>query len=352
MGLIALPVGLALGLAIGGWPFGTGAVNFLKLALPLALSGATGGLLASLATNDGLRLPRHNALPPAKLEFGFISDILFGVAGGLLLYVILPGTIPHTTPEEWLKLCGLALVLGFAGRGVVSSAAEQQIKQYKERADQLAVSVTQQNVNTEASGLLARFLEDPAQDKPESREKLAKAIKDASPDARSNLFSDTERFREDNWKQAARYTRGDTTADSRAAALLGRTAFVFKNLFEVDDPPTKHRVLASLGYTQYDLNQPTAAIASLSKAIDLGLQQHAPPHPFYHLALALAYLDEYLAGKAIDKNDPELKKKVQPNLDKAMQLEPYAKALVDNIKNAGTEADVAVYDRPLWRYLH
>lgn len=88
-----------------------------SLWMPVTLGGVFGGLLFAMRANS-LQLPR---IEDGKLlAVGCIADCAYGLAGGLLIFLLLP---PIATAGDvlWLiKIFALAVLGGFVGRAALA----------------------------------------------------------------------------------------------------------------------------------------------------------------------------------------------------------------------------------------
>lgn len=107
----------------------------------IAICGAIGGLLFS-AKDQEFRLPRlirrtdkNNSRMYSYIYLGVVTDLLFGVVGGFVIFVILP-SIPNRE-DLWglIKIASLAVIGGYSGRVLVNRVASDQIRKTDEKVE-------------------------------------------------------------------------------------------------------------------------------------------------------------------------------------------------------------------------
>lgn len=345
----------------------------MKLAATLICLGAAGGLLRSIKANDGLLLPGAVKSVEGKrvIHPGYLGDMLFGMAGGLLLFVVIPGTVAHTEPEEWMKLWGLALVLGYAGPTVVSSIAERQLREISGAVNESQREIEQQKTERDARVLLDQYLDLREPVTRELTESLRSALRASSPQWRYFLFREAERAREKKWKPAARSARrspefgkSNEKLNGQNEELLSRIGAVFDMIAESPDTLNRYRVVASRGYVYRDLNEPEKAVETLNRALALAGESGASPHAGIDLALAMAHLDALAKRRVLfdpgsgerkragDINlsaaDREIIGEVNRLLTSAVQKDDRVRTLLKGVLKAREPEDVERYDLPLW----
>lgn len=120
----------------------------IELYFLLAAIGAIGGLLFGIRDRR-LELPRYikaqredDSQKGGYIQLGVIADLIFGIAGGYVIFLILP-SIPDTN-DLWglIKIVALSLIGGYSGRAVVEKVASDQLKQTEEKVSVLERKLT------------------------------------------------------------------------------------------------------------------------------------------------------------------------------------------------------------------
>ena len=224
------------------------------LWLVVAGAGMFGGFLFGIKDKT-LTLPHRKS--KYVIEPGFVGDCLFGLAGGFLVFILLPGNFEFNLakPEEIIKIVAVAVVGGYGGRALVEKVLSQQF--YELESD--IAELRQQNKQGALAIALVRQHLDEDQDTPLiAEEELKQAILQASSSAKVEVFNMARTFR--------------TTHYEHRPELLPRTIPIFQALIEDDREEQFHRNHGQLGYVYKDQRpQPQwkPAEAGLSKAIHI-----------------------------------------------------------------------------------
>lgn len=262
VGLACVVVGCLIGSYVRlGEPLSSAATVFLIVTV----SGAFGGLLYT-ARESGIELPHRDPDNSHIWKLGWVSDCAYGVAGGYVVFLILPtdfGNAATILSDSkvfgFIKIIALALVGGYGGRSLVDRAlaniakdAEEAKKTAQETKQQMS---QMQELDTRAMALVSQQFDEnsDAQDVLELKE----AVKAASLRARFDIFKEARAVRQENWK--------------KNPSLMERSIPVFEALIENTAGEQYHRTHAQLGYALKDKTQPDwqRAYEELNKAIEL-----------------------------------------------------------------------------------
>jgi uncharacterized protein YfkK (UPF0435 family) len=124
-------------------------------------SGAIGGLLFGIRDKQ-LELPRYvkadafdaNGIG-GYLRLGVIADLVFGTAGGIIIFILLP-SIPDIN-DQWglIKIVSLSMIGGYSGRAVVEKVASEQLKKTEEKVSFLEerIALAEQQEKNSANAL-------------------------------------------------------------------------------------------------------------------------------------------------------------------------------------------------------
>lgn len=107
----------------------------------VAIMGALGGLLAAHTQGDrGLVWPYHYEGDKPRYEFGVLGDILLGVAGGIVVFVTVPGDPAGVITEratEMLRFLALPVIGGFGARTLLQKAVDARVGALEEETEKL-----------------------------------------------------------------------------------------------------------------------------------------------------------------------------------------------------------------------
>jgi hypothetical protein len=220
----------------------------------IGIGGVVGGLLYGMRDKE-LVLPhwedKHIWNP------GFLADILFGLAGGVVIFVIVPGTFDYQQGGwEIVKILALAGVGGYGGRAVVEKLINEQIQELEKNVQQLQ---RQGRWDAIVIKLVDRQLDDDADTPLVPKEELQEAVSSASSRAKVLVFEKARQFRK------------ECLADGRLRPLLRQVIPVFECLIEDDRENKYHRNHAQLGFVLKDKPNPDwkRAEDELSRAIEI-----------------------------------------------------------------------------------
>jgi len=255
-----------------------------QLALFIALPGIFGGLLFAMR-GKSLELPylksSHSWAP------GVIGDCLFGLAGGGVIFLVVPWQFPPADNLALLKTVALALVGGYGGRALVEKVLADQLKQLADRVDE---AEEQGKIDSRATQLVEQHLDEDVAATQVSEEELRQKVAGASLTARQAIFEKTRLFRKDAFPD-----RRD---------LLPRVVPVLEGLIAADTEKQFHRNHGQLGYALKDMEPPDLkrAETQFATAIKIRDQRGVKGYPVYEYSRAEclirldAPVDEILAA--------------------------------------------------------
>ena len=204
----------------------------------ICLSGMFGGFLFGIRDKK-LVIPHRE--DKNIYEPGVITDVLFGVAGGVVIFLILPGDIkPGENTISLLKFIGVALIGGYGGRALVEKVLSQQIKDLQASVDDLK---TQNKDDATAMALINKHLDDDPDTPLVSRDKLKAAIAKSSHSLRVYAFDQARSFR----RKALRNVR-----EKNKDNCIERVVPVFLALIDCDEKNIYHRNHGQLAFAYKD----------------------------------------------------------------------------------------------------
>lgn len=250
-------------------------------------AGMFGGFLFGIKDKK-LNLPHRSS--KYVIEPGFIADCLFGLAGGFLVFILLPGNFEFSfeMPGETIKIVAVSIVGGYAGRALVERVLSQQFYELESDIRELR---QQNKQGALAIALVRQHLDEDLDTPPIPEEELKEAILQASSSAKVEVFNIANTFR--------------TTHYEQRPELLPRTIPIFQALIEEDHEEKFHRNYGQLAYVYKDQRphpQWKLAEAALSKAIEIRDKQYAGGFVLYELNRAICNIHLAAAFEVIKKD--------------------------------------------------
>jgi hypothetical protein len=238
----------------------------------IGIGGMIGGLLY------GMR--EHRLVFPHMEEKhvwnpGFLADILFGLAGGFVIFIIVPGSFDYRSGGwEVIQILALAGVGGYGGRAVVERLLNEQLQALERNVQEL-----RNQDRTDA--LVIKMLDQHLDDDPDTPEipvdRLKEAIRSASSSTKVLVF------------ERARQFRKMCTANPSKRHLIHLVIPVFEALIEDDKESKYHRNHAQLAFCLKDKPDPdwSKAEEELTKAIQIRDQQREAGYLAYEFNRAI-----------------------------------------------------------------
>jgi hypothetical protein len=297
-GLLLLANPLLAAAAAGSVPAGQSpgaTAQAYLLWLVVGGAGMFGGFLFGIKDKK-LTLPHRTSR--YVFEPGFVGDCLFGLAGGFLVFILLPGNFAFdlNSPEEIIKIVAVAVVGAYGGRALVERVLSQQFYELENDVEELRRLNKQGGI---AIALLHQHLDDDLDTPLIEAEDLKQAILSAPASVKVLAFDLAQAFRNENYE-----TR---------PVLIERTIPIFEALILDDAENRFHRNHGELGYVYKDKPDPDwkKAEAELTQAIEIRDKERAGGFILYELNRALCRIK---LGAP-----PEL---IKADLDKVLQQGP------------------------------
>ncbi|MBN1583444.1 MAG: hypothetical protein JXA89_22230 [Anaerolineae bacterium] len=225
---------------------------------------------------------------------GFLADCLFGIAGGVIIFMIVPGNFEFESGGwEAIKILAVSAVGGYGGRALVEKVLSQQLKDLEDSVQALQ---DQDRLDAVATSLINQHL-DPDPDKPPVSEKeLKDAIKAASSKIKVLAFDQVREFRKEAFKK-------------HEWAQVSKAIPVLEALIECDTDNKYHRNHGQLGFALKDQPSPDwkRAEQELSTAIEMRDRLKVGGYLVYEFNRALCRI--HLSGSLED---------IKADLDKAL----------------------------------
>ena len=233
-------------------PSPTGSVLTLTgLWYLIGAAGIFGGLLFGIKDRR-LVLPHRTS--KSVIDPGFLVDFFFGLAGGYVIFMLVPGDFNIGDPWNIIKIVAVAIVGGYGGRALVEKVLSQQIQELENHIQEMKEQGKQ---DATAISLLHEYLDSDPDNPVVPVKELKDAITGASSGVRVQAFILAREFRK-------KYFRTNPE-------LLVKTIPVFEALIDADVDKKYHRNHAQLGYVLKDIPQPDykRAESELTTAIDI-----------------------------------------------------------------------------------
>ncbi len=219
--------------------------------------GGFGGLLFGIRDK---KMPLPQLIGPHTIKPGILGDILFGFAGGIVIFLIIPGEFDLSPGKiEIFKFFGVALIGGYGGRALVEKVLSQQIKDLQEGLDQLK---DQSSMDAKAVAFLSKHFDDDPDTPTVGLDKLKKAITETSQSTRLKIFERAREFRRKALKDANEHKK---------ANRVNLVIPVFEALIKSDEKQTYHRNYGQLAFALKDqeIADWPQAMEKLSTAIEV-----------------------------------------------------------------------------------
>lgn len=191
---------------------------------------------------------------------GILSDSLFGLAGGLVIFLIVPGNFADPLKGyELIKFIAVAIVGGYGGRALVEKVLSQQIKDLE--ADLQKVK-GQSERDSNALALLDAYFDDDPDTRAVSEKELRKAISKASHSFKLLTFEKARQFRRKALQDKIKGKKPNVTH---------KVIPIFEALIACDTENMFYRNHGQLGYALKDKDVPDwdGAKKELTKAIEI-----------------------------------------------------------------------------------
>jgi len=242
----------------------------LLLWLIIGSAGMFGGFLYGIKDKK-LVLPHR--VSKFEIEPGFVADCLFGLAGGILIFILLPGNFDFEAGIwEGIKIVAVAVVGGYGGRALVAKMLSTQFQELEQDIESLQYQNKQGGF---AFNLLNQHLDDDLDTPPVSEKDLKEAILAAPASIKAVAFTMAQEFRNQNYKEHP--------------DRIERTIPIFEALIEDDVTRKHHRNHAELAYVLKDKIPPDwkRAEEELTEAIEIRNKRNQSGFRLYEFNRAL-----------------------------------------------------------------
>jgi hypothetical protein len=273
-----------------------------EFLLAIGIGGGIGGLLFGYR-QSGLRLPSYSQVDH-RLSAGFFADAIFGIAGGLVVFLIVPIDFSlKGDTEKTVKFFALCVLGGYAGPALLETVIKNTLKDVQEEQKRIKDDVGRQldiirnheeqtRKDSRALYVVDHYLNDTESDL-FSIDVLAEVVKAASEGAQLEIYQRARSVRRRSW--------------NFDKAALSRTIPIFETLTTVWKlDRERHRLIAQLAYAYKDNEPPDyeRALTLLDEAILLRKKENLQPSAWYHFNRAFCMIALDAAGqRKISNND-------------------------------------------------
>ncbi|MCC7223704.1 MAG: hypothetical protein IT273_08250 [Chitinophagales bacterium] len=253
-------------------------INSLNDLCVIALAGAFGGLVYSLQ-NNVMTFPHRDG--DHRINLGFLANILFGIAGAIVIFLIVPGDFMFDyragfTSSDFIKSIATAILGGYGGLALVNSVFNKSLTGEIRNEIQQGLN-NQKVIDEEVLSATDNLLSIGSAPDMTDREFSAK-LKNASPATRMVVMNMAKQVRTENWR------------DNKAQ--MERSIPVFNALAESENVES-HRALGQLAFALKERAVPdyAGALDNLSKAISLRNKESATGFALYEFNRAVCLIN-------------------------------------------------------------
>lgn len=238
------------------------------------IAGAFGGILYAIREKT-INLPsRRNGV----IELGIIADILFGIGGGLLIFLITPEVPDINKNFGIIKLLSLVIAGGYSGQFLIKKVAANNIKDLAEKTEKTQEHLDAMQEMKERDQKAYKMFYEIIDGKCLTREEINEALKNVSQSIILRGFTLlNDRRKElvfklfDNCNAPEKQLFSIKKEFERFIPLLEEIIDKERSLDEKEKNLYLHYHYASLAYLYKDINKPDweKTIKYINKAIEL-----------------------------------------------------------------------------------
>lgn len=281
-------------------------LNDARVLLLCIIAGAFGGILYSVKEKNRLHLPGRR--DSGTYHLGFIADVLFGIAGGIVIFLLYPDDIAlfNKGISGIIKFLGLGIVGGYGGRLFLEKAMSARISGLEEKMNSMDA---REKIDANAKAMVDRYLDEDPQGNLKDEE-LTRLLKNSSYSIQVDTFMRARSFRQkmDRVLRDAR-DAGDERKMITARRGLQQSIKVLNALDEIDEDRKYHRTHGQLAYAHRALEDYGKAIESFKQGIAIRDKFEVRGYKVYEFGLAAC----------LAKHSPDDLGSIQDNLAKAVE---------------------------------
>ncbi len=291
-------------------------ILFLQTVIPFAtywvigISGAFGGFLYGTRLH-GLAVP-HRTRRKYIFDLGFINDLLVGIGGAIVIWLIVPGEFKFdpVEPVQFIRGIATAFLGGYGGYALIDRVLNQKLKEIEEKMEE---EKEQSNEEAKLREWVDSYLREDANEKAQNAKEISAQIKAASLTTQLAILTTAQDARKEAFIKFIRQPDNKKPeAEREYHQYVDKIMFLFETLAAIPDAEKYHRIFGQLafackGKTQADY---PAALTNLEKAI--ATRQGKPGGEMYEFNRAICHLILQDEGRQAD--DVESRRSIASDL--------------------------------------
>ena len=290
------------------------------LSILVIVQVAMGGILGGLAfeiVDESFDFPRRDKRTKSAFSPGCLGSMLFGLIGGFVIFLIVPGDYNITDVMDNIKLFAMATLGGYGGRVLIEQALKLQLKRVEKQIEDLQ---SQHAHDAKTMSLVEQQLDgdpDTEVDPAELKEHLEKASSSAAVWA----FDQARQFR-----RACLHDKKKDRRDKIELAVPVFEGLIAKDRLD-NEEEKYHRNFGQLGYALKDKQPPEyqRAMENLITAIEVRDRVNDKGYRMYELNRAICKMK---LDKSVDS--------VRDDLEEALKDEK-TKGILTNLTDEETK---------------
>lgn len=331
-----------------------------QLVLLITLAGAFGGLMYGMRGGTWAWPKTDKGIT----QVGYIRHLLIGVAGGWIIFIILPGDFEldsNSKQIEFIRLIGLAFLGGFGGYALVEKVLERTLKDLEDRMDN---KEQQEKEEAQTLELINQYLDNKTSNAANYKDNLENRVRTASLKTRLEVLRKVQEARQKNWvdligkrmDQLAIVSEQEKKQELIGQLEKGEQAYrefvdklvpILETLSGSEEAGEYHRIFGQLGFTQKDKSNEdyNLAVQSLSKAIAIRDKKGEQAGEMYEFNRAICLV---MAGKG---DDPSVAKDLKTFAQKSEGKKVLSKILDYKVDESYQNLRTAKQDKTLFEWL-
>lgn len=261
----------------------------------IALFGAFGGFLYGTRLS-ALTFP-HRKPDSHALHLGFINDLLVGIGGAIVIFLIVPGTFEFdpTKPVEFLRGIATAFLGGYGGYALIDKVLNQKLKEIEEKMEEEKV---QSRTEAQLKEWIDSYLREESEKLPKNTDEIAKQIREASLKTQTEILTAAQDARKNAFIKFVRQPDAKKPeAEREYQQYVEKVFFLFEALANIPDADKYHRIYGQLAFAckgklEADYRR---ALDNIEKAI--ATRQDQPGGEMYEFNRAICQLMLKKEGK-------------------------------------------------------
>lgn len=290
----------------------------------ISLMGLFGGFIFSLQKGQMVLPHKENS---KSINLGFLSNCLFGIAGAIVIFLIVPGDFEFNNPQssDFIKSLATALIGGWGGLTIIEKAFSSSLTEIEKK---LKAKEEQEKTDVVNKEEITLYLNSSTSASLTERE-ISDKIKQSSPLTRSAIFTEAQKVRSETWNSNKK--------------RMERTVPVFEALADsAEGEENTHHVFGQLGFALKDQTNPNYSEAkeNLDKAIALRDKNKSGGFSWYEFNRAICLINSDPRFKAKSPSESNLKDSITSDLRIAFADALLMQRLEKNASLSGGDQDI------------